>query len=83
MPPRMLYGRLHVMGTLKTLALTALIALLALGVSGNTSALSGRASLHLSFCAVLLHNMRLLCFMPGLLGLLSSHVPLRASKSPE
>ena len=37
MPPRMLHGRLHVMGSLKALAMTALIALLALGVSGDTS----------------------------------------------
>ena len=35
MPPRMLHGRLHVMGSLKALAMTALIALLALGVSGK------------------------------------------------
>ena len=37
MPPRMLHGRLHVMGSLKALAMTALIALLALGVSGMYS----------------------------------------------
>ncbi len=37
MPPRMLHGRLHVMGSLKALAMTALIALLALGVSGEAS----------------------------------------------
>ena len=35
MPPRMLHGRLHVMGSLKAVAMTALIALLALGVSGG------------------------------------------------
>ena len=34
MPPRMMHGRLHVMGSLKALAMTTLIALLALGVSG-------------------------------------------------
>ena len=37
LPPRMLHGRLHVMGSLKALAMTALIALLALGVSGGCS----------------------------------------------
>ena len=35
MPPRMLHGRMHVMGSLKALAMTMLIALLALGVSGE------------------------------------------------
>lgn len=37
LPPRVLHGRLHVMGSLKALAMTALIALLALGVSGGFS----------------------------------------------
>ena len=40
MPPRMLHGRLHVIGSLRALAMTALIALLALGVSGSNSALA-------------------------------------------
>lgn len=35
MPPRMLHGRMHVLGSLKALAMTMLIALLALGVSGE------------------------------------------------
>ena len=51
MPPRMLHGRAHVMGSLKALATTVVIALLALGVSGADS-LCGPYHMHCNSAAV-------------------------------